>query len=531
MSNESFKPTDEQQAIVELAKRPESLMVTAYAGCAKSTTLQLAAKGTKRAALALAFNKSIAKEMTGKLPGSFSVKTMNGLGFGAWSRRFSGVNIVLDDKKLGRLVTAVAKEQRQQLLGDSWGNCRLLVSKAMQAGLAIDDEGQPMLADTPDSWRDLARDELIHDDELEYVYDLCREVLRRSVAEAKAGVMSFDDQVYCPTILGGRWLKFPEVWVDEAQDLSPLNHRMLALSMVDDSAKLRAVGDPKQAIYAFRGADSASMERIRGLRPDGAWADAPLATTFRCPKAIVLRQQRHAPGFRAWHSNAEGRFAQLLLKKELDADGQELGGWGFAMLQEALAATGLPGQPAVLCRNNAPLLSLAFKLIRQGIGPLMLGRDIGKGLVALSRKIAKEDATPSDVFAGKLREWREKEQSLAIANGQEEKVAGIVDRAECLRAVLDSAGVKDAGQLRQCLANLFERDGGQVTLSTVHKAKGLEFPLVLHLDPWRLPSKRAKRLLQEGDPVPWQQELNLHYVCETRTKHTLLTANLEDFNG
>ena len=42
---------------------------------------------------------------------------------------------------------------------------------------------------------------------------------------------------------------------------------------------------------------------------------------------------------------------------------------------------------AVLCRNNAPLLSMAFKLLRRGIGVKMLGRDIGKGLVPLAKKL------------------------------------------------------------------------------------------------------------------------------------------------
>ena len=32
MSQDEIKPTEEQQHIIELAKRPESLMVNAYAG-------------------------------------------------------------------------------------------------------------------------------------------------------------------------------------------------------------------------------------------------------------------------------------------------------------------------------------------------------------------------------------------------------------------------------------------------------------------------------------------------------------------
>ena len=181
---------------------------------------------------------------------------------------------------------------------------------------------------------------------------------------------------------------------------------------------------------------------------------------------------------------------------------------------------------AVLCRNNGPLLSLAFKLIRQGIGVVVLGREIGKGLIVLSKKLCPEDGAPADQVRGKVLEWQESEISTAMANDKPERVAGITDRAECLLAVLESAEARDAGQLRQLLTQLFARDHGQVTLSSIHKAKGLEWDVVLHLDPWRIPSKWAKA---SGDERALEQELNLKYVAETRCKHTLVAADLEYF--
>ncbi len=180
---------------------------------------------------------------------------------------------------------------------------------------------------------------------------------------------------------------------------------------------------------------------------------------------------------------------------------------------------------AILCRNNAPLLSIAFKLIRRNIGVNMLGRDIGKSLVTLSRKIAREDSMSNLDVIRAVNEWRNKERSLAMANEQEEKLAGIEDRAECLIAVAEADGVKSAGDLRRALGDLFERGGG-VTLGTGHRAKGLEWHTVLHLDPWRVPSKHAKKN-PEGPQM--EQEMNLKYVIETRAKAVLLQANLEDF--
>jgi hypothetical protein len=297
---------------------------------------------------------------------------------------------------------------------------------------------------------------------------------------------------------------------------------MLELCMRDDG-RLTAVGDPKQAIYAFRGADSNSMGKIRGLRPN--WKNLPLTMTFRCPKVVVARQQGHAPGFRAYEKNQEGRFHRFQPQ-----EGTELeGGWNYQSLVNLLPTR--DASLVVMCRNNGPLLALAFKLLRNGTGVYMLGRDLGKGLEALSRKIAPEDGTAADIVAGLISEWQEHECSLALANGKDERVAGIVDRAECLFAVLSSTEVKDAGGLRAMLKKLFARDSGVVTLSSIHRAKGLEWDLAVHLDPWRIPSKWAKQAAQQGDASQLQQEANLRYVCETRSKHTLAEANLDDFSA
>ena len=76
------------------------------------------------------------------------------------------------------------------------------------------------------------------------------------------------------------------------------------------------------------------MESLRKLRQD--WIDLPLTLTFRCPKAVVARQQEHAPGYRAAETNAEGQVLHLRARED---------GWTWADIP--------PGQTAVLCRNNA----------------------------------------------------------------------------------------------------------------------------------------------------------------------------------
>lgn len=519
-------PTDEQLAVIDAVASPAagSVMVDALAGCAKSSTLELAAPGVRVPALGLAFNKRNADELRPRMPGNFKVATFNGLGHGAMMRALPAVSKwgAPDEKKLGKLISAVARDHRVDLSGDQWDELRRLCQKAQQWGLTPADVGRPLVPDTDETWLAIAEDLWLAEDSLNLYLPLARAVLTEDIKQVHQGLYSFDDQVWFSSCVAGQFPKYPVVFIDESQDLSPLNHAQLSLSCHPEGRYV-VVGDPLQAIYSFRGADADSMKKLRLMRP--SWTDRPLKTTFRCPKVVVERQQGHAPGYRAWHTNPEGAFRQLKRRFGVDIPGVGLGeGWTWADV-ERLKPTPSSGV-LVLCRNMAPLMALAFKLIRAQVGCQVAGRDIGKALVALSRKILEDNGLPRDRCAMLVRDWAEGEASLARANGHEEKVASIMDRAECLQAVLAS-GARDAGELRQLLDRLFQRNSG-VMLSTIHRAKGSEEDLVLVLDPWRIPSRYATEAAKRGDSRQLVQEFNLRYVAETRTKLVLVEGNLED---
>jgi DNA helicase II / ATP-dependent DNA helicase PcrA len=236
-------------------------------------------------------------------------------------------------------------------------------------------------------------------------------------------------------------------------------------------------------------------------------------TSFRVPKLVAARQTDHVPGFRAHESNAPGQIVQV----------GSLGGWTWDTVTRV--APDWPIDTAILCRNNAPLITLAFKLIRNQIGCHVLGRDISKGLKALTKKLCPDDNTKADIVKGKIQEWLQSELAKARVNDNPDAADKFTDKAESIIAVLESAECQDAGQLRRQIDNLFNRENSLITLSTVHKAKGMEWPVVMHLDPQRVPSQRA--INQGGRAL--EQELNLKYVAETRTKHTLLLAQAESY--
>jgi len=518
-------PTEEQQAIWAATRAPDSLMISAYAGTGKTSTLEYIAPQIKVPGLALAFTKSIKEELGKRFPGNFSVQTMNGLGYASLRRALPMVNFQLDDKKLGKLISHVLKENKVEASSEQWDGLRRLVSLAMLAGIVPGDAGaNPLTPDTPDDWWAIAEDGGFLRDDFLFLFPLARETLEANNKLVRSGQVSFDDMVYYSTCIEPKGFpKFPVLLVDEAQDLSPLNHAMLQAAMRPDG-RLIAVGDAKQAIYAFRGADSDSIGKIRALRGD--WITLPLATTFRCPRLVVERQQSHAPGFKAWSGVKPGLFHKF--RSTWDEEGGELSGgdWNFRDLEARLPSP--EASLAVLCRNNGPLLGLAFKLIRQRISVTMLGRDSGQDLRALARKLFSPDDNQERMLSI-LADWEMSETSLAVANGKEEKVNGISDRADCLRAVLSFAEVQDLKSLVAALRDLFSRETGRVTLSSIHKAKGLEWDLVLHLDPWRIPSKWAKEAARKGNTRQLEQEKNLRYVCETRTRNVLLEADFKEF--
>lgn len=495
-------PTPEQLAILEAAKSPASLMINALAGTGKTTTLMLLANALPaEPTLALAFNKKIKEELEKRFPKHYSVLTMNGLGHRAWSFTINKKKMLIDANKVGRLTTEALKpfpESRNQ-----WASIKTMVVMAMQRGLVPSQfqHARSLLVDTPATWEalDYELDSGLSPDERK----LARKILISSIEEGFNGCISYDDQIYLPVVFSGAFPRFPIVLVDEAQDLSPLNHEMLRKVA---AGKLIVVGDPRQAIYAFRGADHNSMTNLKALRKD--WIELPLNTTFRCPQAVVERQHSHAPAYVAAPSNPQGEICDWTLDS-----------WTADKLKP-YAATEL----AILCRNNAPLLSMAFKLLRRGIGVNMLGRDIGRGLSYLCKKLAPDQSVPVADFQIVLNGWFETERSKAEVNEDASKIDSVTDKYECIQAVIDNRKPKSVHSLVSELDNLFAKDNGLVTLASIHKAKGLEWETVLMLDPWRIPSKWAKK------PEEIQQEHNLKYVGETRTKHTLILASLKDFS-
>jgi hypothetical protein len=246
------------------------------------------------------------------------------------------------------------------------------------------------------------------------------------------------------------------------------------------------------SIFAFRGALSNSYTQ---LMSHFSMSRMPLTVSFRCPKAVVSEAKKYVPEIESAPNAPEGEVIH----------------------HGSLSVYDVP--KFVLCRNNAPLINLALKLLVAGRSAEVAGREIGQGLISLTKRITKKNLK-RDEFVSRLTQWSEREKER-----RPQARGAIADKVSALRALAEAH--KDLAEIQQHLLKLYPNPKdknyrpAEVKLSTIHKAKGLEFPEVLFLDPHLLPSKYAE---QEWEKV---QEKNLFYVGITRAQNVLHYATSE----
>lgn len=182
-----------------------------------------------------------------------------------------------------------------------------------------------------------------------------------------------------------------------------------------------------------------------------------------------------------------------------------------------------PSSSAILCRNGAPLISFAFSLWRRSIPFYVLGRSIP---VAVLRLVEEHSNSNWMETQPRLEGAKILEVARAERKGRLALAANLTDRFDCaLHFVRESTSERD---LKENLKKFFAPpDFECITLTTIHKSKGLEWPKVFFLDSILIPSPFARQ--------DWQitQEKNLRYVAITRAKIDLvyISSNKWKING
>ena len=330
---------------------------------------------------------------------------------------------------------------------------------------------------------------------------IARQLLGWSNEAALTGWLDFDDQLYLVVLWKLRLWQNDVVCVDECQDTNAVR-RAIARLALKPGGRLYAVGDEKQAIFGFTGASTDAVDLIA---QEFNCRRLPLTVSYRCPRAVVERAQTWMPKLEPAPNAREGEVIDGL------------------SLRDTIAR--LTERDAILCRQTAPLVSVAYALIARGRACRILGKEIGEGLVNL---VEQQKAKGIERLIEKLGAWRDREMARFIAKNDERRAEAVADRVNCLLVIVDA--LPETGRTIPALVarirGMFsdDKNANILTLATIHKVKGLEYPTVAILRPELMPSKAAR--------LDWQydQECNLQGVAATRAKDTLIYVMDEDMD-
>jgi superfamily I DNA/RNA helicase len=167
-------------------------------------------------------------------------------------------------------------------------------------------------------------------------------------------------------------------------------------------------------------------------------------------------------------------------------------------------------------------MRLALRLLVSGRTVEIAGRDIGQNLIKLTERITKKNLSCVE-FLDRLEKWKERENTK-----YPRRKHSIQEKATVLGHL--ARAHKDLDEVRKHLGKLYpdpkskEYRPADVHLSTIHKAKGREWPNVLFLDSHLI----GKHATSEQEI---QQENNLAYVAVTRAQRELTFITSPQIEG
>jgi hypothetical protein len=464
----SFAPTAEQLAIMSAFEEGGPTVVKALAGTGKTTTLK-AISGIQptRPGTYLAFNKSVARAAEGTFPGRVNVTTAHALAYKAIGHTF-GHRLPGNPGATRMSAKRMSTFMRVKAAQFDTGTLNpVVVTRMAQATVAN-------FIKSPD--RNLGP-----------AHIPARIIAHHSLVDLVSVVLPVADKIWADlSSTNGKFFFTHDVYLkhwaltnpvipsdyimfDEAQDSDPV----IASIVAKQAAQLCYVGDENQAIYGWRGAINA-MSNIAGAKY------YPLTKSFRFGPNVA---------------EAANEWLELL--------GSDLRVVGHDPIRSTVGELTSPPR-AILCRTNGTALGwvLAFhaRNIKVALAPgdKSAGKDIERFAWA-ARDLMNGEGTDHPDLVG-FTTWNEVVQ---YAEEEEDgadlkRLVGIINRIG-YPAVIDA------------IRGLSLEHEAEVTVSTAHKAKGLEWDTVKVADDFVPPSSDD----EDGvDPA----DLMLAYVTVTRAK-------------
>ncbi len=512
-------PTAEQDQIVAAAKRlllaGTALRIIAYAGAGKTSTLKMVAGALGRAGVYVAFNKDIARDAQRSFPDNVACLTMHSLAWRAvgmiQAESAKGLNAhwVRDLLGEGRWMPArdagvPAHSQRALVARVLRAFCTSAAPQPMPAHVqAVLDAVVYRPPATPPTDRTERRR---HEAKMAQRTALTPFLLERArtlwsvlwdtdgFGWRKRGV-AIPHDVYLkvfersPALIRQAFQSFDYVLLDEAQDLNPVMRSIATAS----EKPLVAVGDSFQQIYSWRGAEDALK-----LLPGEALY---LSASFRFGTEIA-------------------RFAAEVLATRP--------GGGLPVPLRGLGPAGAvrpvddpTTAPVVLCRTNAGCLRVAGKAALAG-RPVHVVGGIADLATEMRSAVALFEGRLDSVTTDALKRFESWKQLREEADALQD-----ADLLRLVEIVEDKVIVQTLVALERWHTT---EDRAEIVVSTTHKAKGREWPLVALADDFPGPVRALKRYraamaADDADRVRAViEEWHVLYVGATRAKTTLLVA-------
>ncbi len=466
--------------------------VVATAGSGKTTVIEKCVTDVPPhlSVLAVAFGRDIKTELEKRLGHlcNVTVKTLNGFGYGA-CRAAVKKYIKIDTKKVENLLyfdvmgKPTGKDDKDIYYSSRSMICRLIgLLKANMTWEPSDFDIRELM-----EIHGMVLPKKVPEATL---FRLIRETYKRNWL--KTMVMDYDDQISMPLFHSWPVESYDRTFVDEAQDLTPAQ---IELTFQATGGRSYYVGDPRQAIYLFRGADSHAVENIISRM---GCERMPLSVCYRCSKAVVRRAQQKAPEIEYFEGSPEGSDTEIETKDFRN----QIGNGDF-----------------VLCRTTAPLVSECLRAIRDGKKASVRGREIGDRLIAFVESVPYS-GNDTKGFMEALAQFYSEQQEKMTRGGRDEALIMLADTYETIRVFAEASPMISG--IKSRIEAIFENDQGDgILFMTVHKSKGLEANRVFILRPDLIPHKMAKtdeQLVVED---------NLWFVAVTRCKLDLFWVKPE----
>ena len=492
-----YELSNYQLAIIDFIKNGNgNLVVEACAGAGKTYTLIKCVEeipGDKRILLS-SFNRDIAnvlKKKTKDMP-NVNASTLHSLGLQMLQRNFPNEELALDEFKyksyLNRNIKSLSSINTYELKKRDFARYMNNIEDFVNFGRCYLCETIKDLEFIEDRYDidTIADEKEVALDILEYgKHDLSQ--------------IDYTDMIWLPNVLFCKpiGMQYDWIFVDEAQDLS-VCQREIILKCRKINTRMCLVGDSEQSLYAFSSADPESFKMLKQL-PNTT--SLPLSISYRCANKIVDFASKIVPTI---EPNNDGREGEIKYNVQLDE---------------------IKDGDMVLCRNNAPLMQVYVDFIKQGKKCFIRGKDIGLNLknmvkrtgIDVLNKNLQEDGVFIRLYDALFDIINDIIGKYNVTYHDAVESAIVSNRLDMIKALeILSDDINTADELIEKINNIFsDRKKGGISLSTIHKAKGLEAENVYIACRHLMPSNRAKK--------DWEirQEYNLMYVAYTRAKNIL----------